>query len=82
MHPCNTSTVTPTVYHRDRTDGYGGVLLAHKSAYNSHQLSLDSDCEIIACQIDLSDNPLIVLAAYRPEAISYIRSHNVSHKYL
>ena len=55
-----------TVYHRDRTGDYGGVVLAHKSSYNSHQLSLDSDCEIITCQIDLSDNPLIVLAVYRP----------------
>ena len=59
-----------TVHCRDRTDSYGGVLLAHKSSYNSHQLSLDSDCKIIASQIGMSDNPFIVLAAYRPPRLS------------
>ena len=44
-----------------RAHSYGGVLLAHKSSYKSHQLFLDNDCEIIVCQINLSDNPLIVL---------------------
>ena len=48
-----------TVYRKDRADNNGGVLLAHKRSYKSHQLSLDSDHEIIACQIELSDVPLL-----------------------
>ena len=55
-----------TVYRKDREDGYGGVLLAHKTSYKSHQLTSDSTCELLACQIELHNNPLIILAAYRP----------------
>ena len=32
----------------------------------SHQLALDNNCEIIACQLEVPNNPLIIFAAYRP----------------
>ena len=45
------------VYQKDRQDGYGGVLLPQKSIYSSHQLALDTNCEIIACQLEVPNNP-------------------------
>ena len=46
-------------FHKDRTDGYGGVLFACLNNF--------TPCEAIACKIDLSRNGrLIVLTAYRP----------------
>ena len=54
------------VYCKDREDGYRGVLLAHKSSYKSYQLISDDTCELLACQIKLNNNPLIILVASRP----------------
>ena len=42
------------------------ILLPHKSIYSSHQLALNTNCEIIACQLEVPNNPLIIFAAYRP----------------
>ena len=55
-----------TVYHKDREDGYGGVLLAHKITLSSHQLHMDSPCKIVACKFEQISNPLVVCSAYRP----------------
>ena len=53
-------------YRKDRQDGYGGVLLAHKTTLLSHQLHMDSPCEIVACKFDQIDNPLVICSVYRP----------------
>ena len=29
-------------------------------------MALDTNCEVVACQIDVPNNPLIIFAAYRP----------------
>ena len=55
-----------TAYRKDREDGYGGVLLAHKITLTSHQLHIDSPCEIVACKFEQMINPLIVCSVYRP----------------
>ena len=47
-------------YRKDREDGYGGVLLAHKITLMSHQLHIDSPCKIVACKFNLTDNPLVI----------------------
>ena len=54
------------VYRKDREDGYGGVLLAHKITLTSHQLHIDSLCELVACKFDQTDNPLVICSVYRP----------------
>jgi len=54
-----------TVHCKDREDGYGGVLLAHKTSYKSYQVTSDNTCELLACWIEINYNPLIILAAYR-----------------
>lgn len=55
-----------TVYRKDREDGYGGVLLAHKTTLTSYQLHMASPCEIVACKFDQTINPLIICSVYRP----------------
>ena len=47
------------------------ILLPHKSIYSSHQLALDANCEIIACQLDVPNNPLFIFAAYRPSKTDF-----------
>ena len=51
-------------YRKDREDGYGGVLLAHKITLTSHQLHIDSLCELVACKFDQIDNPLVIIFYY------------------
>ena len=52
------------IYCKDRPDNHRGVLLAHKDCYHSYKLSFKTECEIIGCQIELSENSLVILAAY------------------
>ena len=53
-------------YHCDRSDGYGGVMVAHRRCIPSHQLFLsDSSCELVACQLDIKPKPVILCAVYR-----------------
>ena len=53
-------------YRKDRNNHGGGVLIAHKKSLNSHQIIINSSCEIIACQIKLGTSPLVICAVYRP----------------
>ena len=57
------------VFRRDRSDGYGGVFLACHNSYNWENLSLitsDSEVEAIACELQLKNNVLTIMAVYRP----------------
>ena len=54
------------IYRKDRQYGYGGVLLSHKCCYSSQEITLDTNCEVVACKVELPSNPLIIVAAYRP----------------
>ena len=55
------------IYRKDRSDGYGGVLLACRNSLNCKILNINTDSEAIACQL-LFDNheSLIVCVFYRP----------------
>ena len=55
------------IFRKDRHDGYGGVLLACCDSLNCHQLLIDSEAEIVACQIAFDNQEsLTICAFYRP----------------
>ena len=53
-------------YKLYRKDGYGGVLIGIKSNLFSKLIDLNTSCEICAVVIQLSQNQLVVINAYRP----------------
>ena len=65
------SEILPAQYHayrKDRTDGYGGVIIAIKSDLVHQEIELETTCEMAAAKVFLMNNqpPLVVVAAYRP----------------
>ncbi|KAK3102607.1 hypothetical protein FSP39_012613 [Pinctada imbricata] len=57
------------IIRKDRSDGYGGVLLAIKNDLTTDSIHLppEYDCELVLAKIATGNNqPLIVGAAYRP----------------
>jgi len=56
------------VYHRDRVDGYGGVLLACNHTLISNEVTIiDCNCELVVCHIQLKNHSsLIACSVYRP----------------
>ena len=65
------SEIMPPGYNppqrKDRSDGYGGVLLATKIGIIANEIQIDTNCEILATKIDLvKQQPLIVVSVYRP----------------
>ena len=56
------------VYRKDRSDGYGGVFIAHRNTLIFSELQLaDCSSELVACQIQLADHSsLIAYSIYRP----------------
>ena len=58
---------TYTVYRKDRTDGYGGVLIAIKSIINHEILDSDPRLEAQFLKVSTVDKtPLIIASVYRP----------------
>ena len=57
-----------SVFRRDRPGGRGGgVFLASKNTIACKHIELDTDCEVVACEIELPNHsPLIIAALYRP----------------
>lgn len=54
-------------YRKDRTDGYGGVLVAVNNTLIRQQLDLQTNCEVVATRIEGNHNKsLIVASIYRP----------------
>jgi len=51
------------IYRKDRSDGYGGVLIAIHTSLSSHQVMVDSNTEFIAAKILSVNSPLLF---YRP----------------
>ena len=47
-------------YRCDRSDGFGGVMIAHKRYIPSYQLFLSYSCELITCQLDIRPTPVIL----------------------
>ena len=69
MYICNNEIFPQDnqVYRVDRADGYGGVFFACHNTINCTQISIQSQCEVVACKVNLSDgHVLIVLTIYRP----------------
>ena len=56
------------VYHQDQADGYGGVFVACRDTFTTHDIHLTAlSCELMACHIQLADQPsLIACSVYRP----------------
>ena len=55
------------VFRKDRSDGYGGVLLACRDSLNCEELAFDTSAEAVVCKITLDyRQPLIVCSFYRP----------------
>ena len=71
----HTSEVFPdsyNVYRKDRKDGYGGVFLACHSKLPSKIIPLDTESEVMACCIELSNTQNIILySIYKPPSSSY-----------
>ena len=61
-----------SVYRRDRSDGYGGVLVTCREHLISCSLEIENNhCELVAYQVKLLNNGnLIVYSAYRPPSSS------------
>ena len=55
-----------SLYRKDRSDGYGGVLIGVHRSLISHQIDIDTDAEFIAVKILNGDQNIIVASAYRP----------------
>jgi len=55
-----------TVYRKDRSDRYGGVLLAVHSSLNSHAVEVSTDAELVAAKILAGKQSLVVCSFYRP----------------
>ena len=53
------------LYHTDRSDGFGGVLIGTKIHLNSELIHVSSSCEICVVKIHISHNQkLIVIGTY------------------
>ena len=59
------------VYRKDRSDGYGGVLLAVKSNLISNQIAVKSSTEAVIVSIKTTKptEPLIVISLYRTPSV-------------
>jgi len=57
-----------TLFLRDQSDGYGGVLLAFKNNLTvvEHQIENTNSCEIIACTLRYGNQKVIVCSIYKP----------------
>jgi len=54
------------LYRKDRSDGYGGVLLGIHSSLSSHQLDISTEAEFVGAKIISGEQSFIVCALYRP----------------
>ena len=55
------------IFRKDRKDGYGGVLLVLRDNIIAKEYPLDSNCEIVACEVfPCNDTRIIVCSFYRP----------------
>ena len=54
------------LYRKDRSDGYGGVLIGVHSSLNSHRIDIYTNAEFIAVEILNGNQNFIVALAYRP----------------
>ena len=62
---------TYNIFRNDRTDGYGGVLIAIKNTIVCERIPTKENLEHLACKMFTSNNPPIILnAIYRPPSSS------------
>ena len=56
-----------TIFRKDRDGGHGGVFIARKSDIQCKHLEIDTECELVACEIELpSGPPLVIVSVYQP----------------
>ena len=57
-----------TVFQKDRSDGYGGVLLAFKESLTVAEYQIDNpnSCELIAYSLKYENQKVILCSTYRP----------------
>ena len=63
------------VYRKDRSDGYGGILIGIKRQYQSELFITDDCCEICAVKLKTTRNPndiMILISVYRPLIEKYL----------
>ena len=63
-----------TLHRRDRTNGWGEVLLIVKDKLICEQITISEGLELAAIRIQTYKNPLIVAASYRPQ--KYSKEHS------
>ena len=67
-----------TVFRRDRSDGYGGVLLAFSDNLNvtENKITNHHECEIVVCTLTYEHQKIIISSIYRPPStdISYTQN--------
>ncbi len=52
---------------KDRSDGYGGVLLATKGDIIESEIPIQTNAEIVATKVELvKQQPLVIISVYRP----------------
>jgi len=57
------------IYRKDRSDGYGGILIGIKKQYQSEIIDSDNNCEVCAVKVRTSSNSsdiMILISVYRP----------------
>lgn len=54
------------IYRKDRSDGYGGVLVAVHTSLNSHQITTETNAEFVAAKILSGKQSVVVGSFYRP----------------
>ena len=57
-----------SLFRKDRSDGYGGVLLAFKKDLTviEYEVSNVNECELVACTLNLKGQRVIICSIYRP----------------
>ena len=57
-----------TLFQKDRSDGYGGVLLAFKESLTVAEYQIDNpnSCELIAYSLKYENQKVILCSTYRP----------------
>ena len=51
------------IFCKDRSDGYGGVLLACHDTLICKEISIDLPTEIVACQLLLANKPSLIICS-------------------
>ena len=55
------------VFRKDRDGGHGGVFIACRSSIECKSIEIDTECELVACEVVQSSGPsLVIVSVYQP----------------